>query len=192
MYIKWYLWPTQCLIIININNIVIKIAIHRMDYSHHQIQSAVTYDNMFVIIIVIIIHFLMTVVESLRKHAYSNILKILPPKKVNFQINFFIFFHISAQNIDCGYSLEPPRRGVLTSTNSLCFRAEISKITYTPVNPSFTIQKWGWRGSTLNRRVFVMDIPRHKEKEKVKWIATEKHKEKVKWTATELHKEKVK
>ena len=21
------------------------------------------------------------------------------------------FFHISAQNIDCGYSLEPPRRG---------------------------------------------------------------------------------
>ena len=22
-----------------------------------------------------------------------------------------IFFHISAQNIDCGYSLEPPRRG---------------------------------------------------------------------------------
>ena len=45
---------------------------------------------------------------SLRKHAYSNILKILP-KKVNFQIEILIFFHISAQNIDCGYSLEPPR-----------------------------------------------------------------------------------
>ena len=27
---------------------------------------------------------------------------------------------------------------------------------YTPVNPSFTIQKWGLRGSVLYRRVFVM------------------------------------
>ena len=49
--------------------------------------------------------------ETLRKHAYSNILKILPPKNENFQIIFFDIFHISAQNIDCGYSLEPPRRG---------------------------------------------------------------------------------
>ena len=48
---------------------------------------------------------------TLRKRAYSNILKILPPKNENFQINFFFIFHISAQNIDCGYSLEPPRRG---------------------------------------------------------------------------------
>ena len=49
--------------------------------------------------------------NSLRKHAYSNILKILPPKNENFQIKKSIFFYISAQNIDCGYSLEPPRRG---------------------------------------------------------------------------------
>ena len=48
---------------------------------------------------------------TLRKHAYSNILKILQPKKENFQIKFFDIFHISAQNIDCGYSLEPPQRG---------------------------------------------------------------------------------
>ena len=48
---------------------------------------------------------------SLRKHAYSNILKILPPKNENFQIKKKIdIFLISAQNIDCGYSLEPPRR----------------------------------------------------------------------------------
>ena len=44
----------------------------------------------------------------LRKHAYSNILKILPPKNENFQITKSNIFHISAQNIDCGYSLEPP------------------------------------------------------------------------------------
>ena len=38
---------------------------------------------------------------SLRKHAYSDILKILPPRNVNFQIKKSDIFHISAQNIDC-------------------------------------------------------------------------------------------
>ena len=47
----------------------------------------------------------------LRKHAYSNILKILPPKNENFQIKNSDIFQDSAQNIDCEYSLEPPRRG---------------------------------------------------------------------------------
>ena len=32
-------------------------------------------------------------------------------QKENFQANKFWYFHISAHNIDCGYSLEPPRRG---------------------------------------------------------------------------------
>ena len=32
-------------------------------------------------------------------------------KNENFQIKNSDIFHISAQNIDCGYSLEPPRRG---------------------------------------------------------------------------------
>ena len=48
---------------------------------------------------------------SLRKHAYSNILKILQLKKEIFHIINSDNFHIPAQNIDCGYSLEPPRRG---------------------------------------------------------------------------------
>ena len=53
----------------------------------------------------------------LRKHAYSNILKILSPKNENFQIKNSDIFHVSAQNIDCGYSLEPPQRGGSTSTH---------------------------------------------------------------------------
>ena len=48
-------------------------------------------------------------------------------------------FHISAQNIDCGYSLEPPRRGGSNGYPQSMFCAEILKIMYTPVNPSFTI-----------------------------------------------------
>ena len=49
--------------------------------------------------------------RTVRKHAYSNTLRILPPKNENFQMKNSGSFHISAQNIDCGYSLEPPRRG---------------------------------------------------------------------------------
>ena len=52
--------------------------------------------------------------QSLRKHAYSNILKIFPPKNENFQIKNSDIFHIfSAQNIDCGYSFEPSRLALM-------------------------------------------------------------------------------
>ena len=33
----------------------------------------------------------------------------------------YIIFLISAQNIDCGYSLEPPRRGGSNEYHNLCF-----------------------------------------------------------------------
>ena len=36
--------------------------------------------------------------STLRKHAYSNILKISPPKTENFQIKNSDIFHISAQS----------------------------------------------------------------------------------------------
>ena len=48
-------------------------------------------------------------------------------------------FHIYAQNIDCGTRQNRLAEAVLTSTHKLCFGAEIRKIMYTPVNPSFTI-----------------------------------------------------
>ena len=55
--------------------------------------------------------------RPLREHTYSNILKILPSKNEHFQIKKnSVIFHISVQNIDCGYSLEP-----LTRTQNLCF-----------------------------------------------------------------------
>ena len=65
-------------------------------------------------------------------------LKILPPKNENFQIKNSDIFHISDQNIDCEYSLEPPRWGGSNEYHNLCFWAEIRKLMYTPVNPSFT------------------------------------------------------
>ena len=55
-------------------------------------------------------------VWSLRKHAYWNIQKYLPSKTENFQIKKKKTKKkkkrcIFAQNIDCGYLLEPPQRG---------------------------------------------------------------------------------
>ena len=53
------------------------------------------------------LHCLQKAQQSVQKHAYSNILRILPPKTENFQMKISDIFHISAQNIGCGYSLEP-------------------------------------------------------------------------------------
>ena len=64
---------------------------------------------------------------------------------------------MSAQNIDCGYSLESPRRGGSNEYPQSMFLSRNKKIIHTPVNPSFTIWKWGLRGSTLYRHVFVMN-----------------------------------
>ena len=41
-------------------------------------------------------------------------------KNENFQIKNSDIFHISAQNIDCGFSLEPPRRGDSNEYHNLC------------------------------------------------------------------------
>ena len=65
--------------------------------------------------------------------------KFCNPKKENFQLKNPDIFQISAQNIYCGYSLEPPRRGGSNEYPQYMFLGKIRKIMYTPVNPSFTI-----------------------------------------------------
>ena len=84
---------------------------------------------------------------------------MLPPKNENIQIKNSHIFHISAQNIDCRYSLEPPRRGGHNECHNLCFRAEITKIMYTPVKfPKFYFIKVGFKGVEiiLYKYVFVV------------------------------------
>ena len=49
---------------------------------------------------------------TLEKHTYSNILKISLSKNETFNVKYSDMFHISARNIDCGYS-------VLTSIHNL-------------------------------------------------------------------------
>ena len=50
-----------------------------------------------------------------------------------------IFFHISAQNIDCGYSLEPPRRGGSNEYPQSMFLSKNKKNNVYPCKPQFTI-----------------------------------------------------
>ena len=54
-------------------------------------------------------------------------------------------FHVSAQNIDCVYSLEPPG-----------FLAEIREKNVYPCKPQFNCIKWGLCGSKLYRYIFVI------------------------------------
>ena len=51
----------------------------------------------------------------------------------------FDIFLIFAQNIDCGYTFEPPRRGGSNEYPQRMFWSKNKKNRYTPANPSFTI-----------------------------------------------------
>ena len=83
---------------------------------------------------------------SLRKHAYLNILKNLPPKNENFQIKNSDIFHISAQKLDCGYSLEPPPRGGSNEYPQSMFLSRNKKNNEYPCKPQFDYIKVGFKG----------------------------------------------
>ena len=83
---------------------------------------------------------------SLRKHAYSNILNILPSKNEKFQIKNSDIFNFSAQNIDCGYSLEPPRRGGSNEYPQSMFLSRNKKNNVYPCKPQFYYIKVGSKG----------------------------------------------
>ena len=84
--------------------------------------------------------------QPLRKHAYSNIVKILPPKNETFQIKNSDIFHISAQNIDCGYSLELPCRGGSNEYPQSMFLSRNKKNNVYPCKPQFYYIKVGFKG----------------------------------------------
>ena len=79
----------------------------------------------------------------LRKQAYSNILKFLPPKNENLQMKNTDNFHISAQNIDCVYSLE--RVGSNEYPQSM-FLSRNKKNNVYPCKPQFYYIKVGFKG----------------------------------------------
>ena len=55
-------------------------------------------------------------------------------------------FHISAQNIDCGHSLEPPRRGGSNEYPQSMFLSKNKKNIVYPCKPQFYYIKVGLKG----------------------------------------------
>ena len=60
-------------------------------------------------------------------------------KNDNFSDENFNIFLIFAQNIDCGYTLEPPQGGGSNEYPQSMFWGKNKKNMYTRVNPTFSI-----------------------------------------------------
>ena len=67
--------------------------------------------------------------QSQRVHHIRNTMQYTG----DFSWKIFDNFNIFAQNIDCGYTLEPPLEAVLMSTHNICFGSTIGLPLYTPV-----------------------------------------------------------
>ena len=94
---------------------------------------------------------------SSRKHVFLNSDPLVPHcyiVKLGFT-GVYIIFLISAQNVDCGYSLEPPRRGGSNEYPQSMFWAEIRKNIrfFFSENFHFLLVKFSVH---LYKRVFVM------------------------------------
>ena len=67
-------------------------------------------------------------------------------KTENFQIKISDMFHISAQNIDCGYSLEPPQQGGSNEYPQSVFLNRNKKNNVYPCKPQVYNIKVGFKG----------------------------------------------
>ena len=67
-------------------------------------------------------------------------------KWIFFRQKFRYFFYISAQNIDCGYSLESPRRGGSNEYPQSMFLSKNKKNNVYPCKPQFYYIKVGFEG----------------------------------------------
>ena len=76
--------------------------------------------------------------HNITKTCLYKYIEISPPKTESSQINSDIN-HISAQNIDCGYSLEPPHRGGSNEYPQSMFLSTNKENNVYPCKPSFTI-----------------------------------------------------
>ena len=91
---------------------------------------------------------------ALRKHAHALYRKFLVVKMKISNGKILIFFLIFAQNIDCGYTLEPPRRGGSNEYPQSMLWSKNKKNRYTPHNPVFFYIKAGFKGVYISRTCF--------------------------------------
>ena len=91
------------------------------------------------------------------------ILKISPQKTENFQIKKKNpdIFQISAQNIDCGYSLELPQRGGSNEYPQSMFLSRDKKNNVYPCKPHFYYIKVGFKGVKIIKACFLYGLYFH-------------------------------
>ena len=65
-------------------------------------------------------------------------------------------FHISAQNIACGYLLDPPRRDDSNEYPQSMILSRYKQIIVYPYKPQFYCIKVGFKGIKTDVRVFLM------------------------------------
>ena len=75
-------------------------------------------------------------------------------KNVYFQMKFFNIFLIFAQNMDCGYTLEPPQRGGSNEYPQSMFWSKNKKKNVYPYKPQFYYIKVGCKGVFVTRTCF--------------------------------------
>ena len=94
----------------------------------------------------------------------TEIFKVV--KIENYQWKMFDIFLIFAQNIDCGYTLEPPRRGGSNEYPQSMFwsknKKKKTKQVYSCV-PQFCYIKVGFKGVYITRTCFPDVKPRREE-----------------------------
>ena len=84
--------------------------------------------------------------ENTPIHIYR---KFHLPKLKKIRLKNSDVFYISAQNIDCGYSLEPPRWGGSTELPQSMFLSRNKKNKVYPCKPQFYYIKVGFKGVNI-------------------------------------------
>ena len=85
-------------------------------------------------------------IASITKTRLFKYIETFMSKTENFQIKSSDIFHISAQKIHCGYSLEPPRRGNSNEYPQSMFSSRNKKNNEYSCKPQFYYIKVGFEG----------------------------------------------
>ena len=96
------------------------------------------------------------------KKRPCNIQRFFGCKNENFPWKKFDLFLIFAQNVDCGYTLEPPRRGGSNEYPQSMFWSKNKKNSYTPAKPSFFLYESKYKGVYISRTCFPDEYEEHR------------------------------
>ena len=121
-----------------------------IDHRFSKTDWASTDSRLVAIIFILVLAFFLTVTYSklhIKKTRLYKYIENFNSKNWKFSAkNSDIFFHISALNIDCGYSLEPRRRGVSNEYPQSMFLSRNKKNNVYPCKPQFYYIKVGFKG----------------------------------------------